>query len=451
MKFPHRYFLVCLAIALFINNASCESAKNIVVKGILKNIPANSTIYLYKVLGLESIKIDSCKVVNSSFKFKPMLMPRGMYKVGVSETSNFNIIVAGEDISLSADMRQPNSLPSIDNSSENKVYQSILVYNSTFTTQASQLDQSAQPIMAYRQTNPDRFNKDIAGLQKTMDSLNKARSKFFSEILESNKTLYASKLAEIFATADNAAKESFFTTADLTDEEITRSDFLSTKIILFLQKHIVSQEGDVVKESSELLQKTNTGTKNKEVFYITLIRLFAPYDAEYSRTLGQVYKSEFPNSPFAKKVFQSLPKGAPQAGDQAPDIVLADVNGRKLSLASMKGKVVLLDFWASWCGPCRKENPNVVRVYDQYKEKGFTVFSVSLDNDKDKWLSAIQKDQLTWPNHVSDLKGWQSAGAATYSVKGIPATFLIGKDGKIIATNLRGDALEAKLAELFKN
>lgn len=448
MKLYNRYFLLCLIFTLGLSTSSII-AKNISIKGVLQNTPANSYLYLYQVLGLEVLKIDSCKITSNNFKFKPQELPRGMYKIGLSETQNFNVILSGEDIDFAADAKKPNELPSIVNSKENKVYQSILVYNSNFTNLVAQIDKAAQPILGYRQSDPEKFNKDIQVLQTQMDSMNRARNIFLSETINADKSLFANKLANVFVTADNTSKENFFSSTDLNDEEITRGDFLSTKIILYMQKFMGAQGTDVVQESSNLLVKPTTGSKNKEVFYITLIRLFAPYDADYARTLAQVYKSEYANSKFAKKILKTLPKGAPQAGDDAPEIALNDASGKVMPLSSLKGKVVLLDFWASWCGPCRKENPNVVRVYDQYKDKGFTVFSVSLDNDKEKWLQAIQKDQLKWANHVSDLKGWQSAGAQIYGVKGIPATFLIGKDGKIIATNLRGDELEAKLAQLF--
>lgn len=136
-------------------------------------------------------------------------------------------------------------------------------------------------------------------------------------------------------------------------------------------------------------------------------------------------------------------------GDAAPDIVMAGLDGQERKLSDLRGKVVLIDFWASWCGPCRRENPHVVNAYRQYGPKGFEVFSVSLDKTQDKWEQAIAQDGLVWPNHVSDLAGWGNAAARLYGVNSIPHTVLIDADGNIIARNLRGRALTAQLAQLF--
>lgn len=149
-----------------------------------------------------------------------------------------------------------------------------------------------------------------------------------------------------------------------------------------------------------------------------------------------------------------------QKGQEAPNIELPSPSGGSYELADLKGQVVLLDFWASWCGPCRRENPNVVKVYDKYKDQGFTIFSVSLDGmdsrtarrfsseqqqdyierSRKKWVAAIEDDNLKWPYHVSDLKKWESVAAAKYGVTGIPKTFLIDREGKIAEIGLRGAA-----------
>lgn len=137
------------------------------------------------------------------------------------------------------------------------------------------------------------------------------------------------------------------------------------------------------------------------------------------------------------------------AGMEAPDIVMAGRDGLTRKLSSLRGKVVLVDFWASWCRPCRMENPNVVRIYKQYHEQGFEIFSVSLDNSREKWLEAIEADGLIWENHVSDLRGWSSSGGKLYGINSIPATVLIDRDGNVVARNLRGQELENKVKEIL--
>ena len=144
------------------------------------------------------------------------------------------------------------------------------------------------------------------------------------------------------------------------------------------------------------------------------------------------------------------PAKTPKVGQLAPDISLTSPDGKVIQLSSLRGQIVLIDFWASWCGPCRKENPYTVEIYEEYKEKGFTVYSVSLDQNKAAWQKAIQKDGLVWGNHVSDLKGWRNKAAADYGVEAIPATFLIDRTGTIIAKDVHGGELDKAVRKALK-
>lgn len=189
---------------------------------------------------------------------------------------------------------------------------------------------------------------------------------------------------------------------------------------------------------------------------------FEGWDPENLNVLKKVsdaYNETYKNSPIsatlANQVYQIELAynnyNANNSGERiAPEISLSSPEGKVIKLSSLKGKYVLIDFWASWCGPCRQENPNVVRLYNKYKNKGFTVYSVSLDNDGNAWKAAIAADGLIWPNHVSDLLQWKSPMPQLYGFDGIPHTVLINPEGKIIGTGLRGVSLEQKLIEIFE-
>ena len=177
------------------------------------------------------------------------------------------------------------------------------------------------------------------------------------------------------------------------------------------------------------------------------------------KKMAEAYTLKHPDSPITRTINEQviqIESGLKEyefvkSGKKvAPEISLKSPEDKTIKLSSLKGKVVLVDFWASWCRPCRDENPNVVKLYNKYKNKGFTVYSVSLDTQMSSWTHAIEEDGLIWPNHVSDLQGWKSFITTLYKFNSIPHTVLVGKDGNIIAEGLRGPELEQKLAEILK-
>lgn len=183
-----------------------------------------------------------------------------------------------------------------------------------------------------------------------------------------------------------------------------------------------------------------------------------PKNLDLLKSVEAALAEKFPDSPLVEKLgyqvyqidleydkYLNMNSGT----QPVPEIALPNPNGKTIRLSDLKGKIVLIDFWASWCGPCRKENPTVVRLYNKYKDKGFTVFSVSLDENADLWKAAIASDGLSWPNHCSDLLGWSSPVIQDYGFNGIPHTVLLNREGNVIGLKLRGAELEQKLEELF--
>ncbi|WP_254151340.1 TlpA family protein disulfide reductase [Chryseosolibacter indicus] len=209
-------------------------------------------------------------------------------------------------------------------------------------------------------------------------------------------------------------------------------------------QQLIKKEHDKVAQLLEqkapslaVINLLQNNTLDKDKYYQTYINV------------ADKLRKAWPNYTQSKNFIAFVDKmKATAIGQPAPEIALPNPEGQIVKLSSMKGKYVLVDFWAKWCGPCRQENPNVVRVYNKYKDKGFTVFGVSLDRKKEDWVQAIQQDGLTW-THVSDLKFWQSEAAKTYNISAIPFSLLVDPDGIIIDKNLRGAALEKRLAEVL--
>lgn len=293
--------------------------------------------------------------------------------------------------------------------------------------------------------NIDANNTDLSNIEITNYAAGEQLQKSITFLNEKNKPIYEMqyKLQAMFQD----------TMVSMQEKMAAQQEFMQLK----------TQNGEEVKSKiDELISEFPFSS----VYLLPLVD-----DIEFVKGLMPKFDSLIPNSIYVKNIKDALLQIEQQQEQQnqleaqkqtqiqqdantenkqvAKEIIMNNPEGKAMKLSSLKGKVVLVDFWASWCRPCRAANPGVVKIYHKYKTKGFDVFSVSLDKDADRWKQAIKQDGLIWNSHVSDLKYWQNAAAKSWGVNSIPATFLLDKQGNIVARNLKGAALEAKIKELL--
>jgi peroxiredoxin len=441
--------LFVFSIFLFILNLDVFGAS---VRGSIANAEKQKKVYLFVIQGDMIFPKDSMTIKGNKFEFKSKgeSFPRGMYKVGFSGQNASMVILSNEDVEMLIDAKAWEKAV-FKNSAENKLYAEYRDLGESLKYQMRILDQKYQNLSPMAQTNPQGFQAAVQNLRKQVDSLMRNQQEKIFVWKQTNPGLFMTRVLEFNLNDAAATPETFITNAQLEDEELLRTDLWENRVSSYFQRFGENDADKWVILADQVVTMSKEKTISREIALRSAGKALLPLEqnglnAGYD--LAKRYTKEFPG-PASSAFIKQFTPGPPAVGEMAPDIQLADKDGKIVPLSSMKGKVVLLDFWASWCGPCRMENPNVLKAYNHFKDKGFTVFSVSLDQNKDKWQAAIAKDGLVWENHVSDLKGWGSAGAALYQVRGIPATFLLDKNGKIIAKNLRGSALDEKLKELL--
>jgi thiol-disulfide isomerase/thioredoxin len=296
----------------------------------------------------------------------------------------------------------------------------------------------------YNKETEFRFTRDVAGLYIEAAKITVNHLDSFSQT-----SVHGSKSQETYIKMNKKLEKS--------NQEISRLGQLYGQYKAEGKnedaKSTVAEIGKIMLEQRSILH---------DLFFENISSPFAIHILEYYENTGATPEQvdslyaqlpqEFQKGPTANKFNEKLEKQRKLSyGKPAPEFIQPDTSGIPVALSSFRGRYLLIDFWASWCGPCREENPYIVKAFSKYKDKGFHVLSVSLDqkNGKERWLKAIRDDQLTW-THVSDLQFWGNAVAVKYNIESIPQNFLLDPAGKIIARNLRGESLEKALEQIYK-
>lgn len=443
------HFLKTSIVILSLLISFISLAGNPVLSGEVVN-PSKDHLYIYRQYGAYHFFYDSVKVKNKKFHFQPKEFKDGIYRVGFNRNQTYPVVLlqnTSTEIFIHEDKFDEENR--IINGADSKLYQLYLAENEKFSQNLKELETRFKSIIPLKETNPNQFNEEWSVIRDDFGKMTFEKNEFYKNSIDSAETEYMKGFFKHLYYPQNT-KLKFLNENEFSNDQYVYSDLIDTKVnAYFLNMGNLSAQ-NLDENCQAVLALFPKETLSRDVAYSTLIRIASTIDINYASALSQQQIKEYPSSLVAQELNNALPKPAPQIGDLAPDIALPNAKGDTISLSSLKGKVVLLDFWASWCGPCRRESPNVVNAYKKYEDAGFTVYSVSLDGDKQRWINAIDQDNLIWPNHVSELTKWNSTASQRYHVRGIPATFLIDKNGTIIAKNLRGNQLLTTLEEIFK-
>lgn len=460
--------LFALLILSMITGIACSSQKGsggkvsgITVKGEFSNCYADS-VKIFSITGQEAKQVASTVLTKgegaSTFEFSLKELAPGFYLLG-SEPRFAGGVILGEEseVSVTADCQNLAQTLQVNGSAINDNYKSIMENISKHQNNANMLVQNIRAFQASDPAQVPKFQEQLAASNAKhfawLDSLSGVEG-FIGKVAKvyNYKPFGMEESHSAFSDEFDYFKSEFFAGMDLKDGVYSRMPQLHDKSQYYAAS--MAQRGvkkeEIVERLDAVLGKTESGSRNHQIILLGFTNGLEQAKSDAFIDFGKKFVAAYPDEQqMAATINQKITAISRLAsGAEAPELTLQTPEGETMNLTDLRGKYVLIDFWASWCRPCRMENPNVVKAYQKYHPKGFEIFGVSLDNNKDKWVAAIAKDGLKWP-HVSDLQGWRSVAASTYSVNSIPATFLLDKEGKIMARNLRGGALEEKLKEIF--
>ena len=405
-------------------------------------------VYLYRYIGTNFFKSDSAKIKNkgeiSSYSFNMEKKANEVLRIGISNETSLEFFYDQEPVELSLDYTS-SSPKANTNSKTNGLFQEFRKSEANYDQTMKALSQEITELSRKRITQQQKDS-----IQQTIitrfQQLNQLRTTEMKTLYAETSNDLLKNICELFI-IDTLTQSNFFNITQFENQELLHGNFIYRKIDLYFKLFVNLNKNNLASELNSLFKYAEIHSLQREVVYEAAIIISYSIDKGVSGQYAAAYYKEYPQSKLSNRFINLFP---PIEGAVVPDIIMKSPDGKTYKLSDLRGKVVLLDFWASWCGPCRRENPVVVAAYHKYKDKGFTIFSVSLDGDLNRWKNAITQDHLDWPYHVSDLQKWGNKAAKKYKVTGIPASFLIGKDGTLIAKNLRGAALDQKLQEVLK-
>ena len=450
-------FLLLLSLAT-LTGFSTEDKKEVSIVLALNDCAAqNTTAYLYEFDGFNFRAVGETVLKDGA---GTLLAPRTkaprMYYVGTAPNNLKPVLIGTEArLTLTGDCLKVSNAKM--ESPVNQRYEEVKQEMTDLIKRSNQLSNR------YRRTPEDETEAraDIEGLMADLDRekfqyLEKMRKEdnFLGGMLELNTYFAYPSNKEGYDSEVQYFADKYYQHADWADKDYAYQSWVyeSTKMYATTLSSVNLPAKEQAQYLDKVLASVPPGTRQRKLAYGGLLAGLEsksqPNYAKYAERAVEEFKEDTELVEALQRKIKQVAMASGGGGGMAPDFKQATPEGPEMSLSDLRGKYVLVDFWASWCGPCRRENPNVVRVYQKYNQKGFEVLSVSLDSNRDRWLAAIEKDNMTW-HHISDLGGWGNSAAKLYGVRSIPRTFLVDPEGRIIASNLRGPALEAKLAEIF--